>query len=103
MTKPKALINAPKIMVLIIWGADGLALAEIAPPNLRVSAKYLCEFAIPHLEARLKMRRPKPGLKCINFHWDNAPSHTAKVIIAKISELGMNQMPHPLYFPDLPI
>jgi hypothetical protein len=39
MTKPKALINAPKIMVLVIWGTDGSVLLEIVPPNLCVNAK----------------------------------------------------------------
>jgi hypothetical protein len=86
MTKPKALINTPKLMVLVIWGMDRPVLFEIEPSNLRVSAKRLYEFAIPHMEASVKMHRPKQGLKRITFHWDNAPSHTANVTIAKISE-----------------
>jgi hypothetical protein len=49
MTKPRALINTSKIMVLVIWGVDEPALVEIVPSNLRVRAKYLCEFAIPHM------------------------------------------------------
>jgi hypothetical protein len=82
-------------------GLDALALVEIVPPNLRVRAKYLCEFAIPHMETNVKTHRPKQGLKCITFHSDNAPNRTSKVMIAKISELGMNQMPHPPYSPDI--
>jgi histone-lysine N-methyltransferase SETMAR len=35
------------------------------------------------------------------FHWDHVLSQTRKVTIAKISELGMNQMPHPPYSPDI--
>jgi hypothetical protein len=77
-------------MVLVIWGVDEPALFDIVPPNLRVRAKYLCEFAIPHMETNVKTHRPKQSLKGITFHWDNAPSQTAKVTIAKISELGMN-------------
>jgi hypothetical protein len=38
----------------------------------------------------------------ITFHWDNTPSHTAKVTIAKITELGMNQMLHPPFPPCSP-
>jgi histone-lysine N-methyltransferase SETMAR len=93
MTKPKALINTQKIRVLVICGVDGPVLVEIVPPNLRVSAKYLCEIVIPAMEAKVKTHRPEHGLKAITFRWDNAPTHTAKVTIAKISELGMNQMP----------
>jgi hypothetical protein len=101
MTQPKAFINTPKIMVLFIWSVYKLALVEIVSLNLCVSAKFLCEFAIPHMEANVKTHRPKQGLECITFplHWDNTPSHTANVTIDKISELGMNQMPHPPYFP----
>jgi hypothetical protein len=78
MTRQKALIKISKIMVLVIWGVDGPALIEIVPPNLRVSAKYFCEFAIPHMEASMKTHGPKEGLKDITFHCDNVPSHTAK-------------------------
>jgi hypothetical protein len=89
MTKPKARINLPKIMTLVTWGVVGHALVEILPRNPGVSAKYWCEFTIPHREANLKVHRPKHGLKRINFQWDNAPNHTANVTIVKISELGM--------------
>jgi hypothetical protein len=94
MMKPKALINTPKIMVLIIWGAEGQALVEIFPLNLCVRTKYSCKFAIPYMEANVETHCPPQGLKGIIFHWDNAPSYTAKVTIAKISELEMNQMPN---------
>jgi hypothetical protein len=42
------------------------------------------------MEANVKTHRPKQGLKGITFYWDNAPSHTAKMTIVKISELRMN-------------
>jgi hypothetical protein len=53
------------------------------------------------MEANMKQHCSKQGLKGITFHWDNTPSHTAKVTIAKITELGMNQMLHPP-FPPFP-
>jgi hypothetical protein len=96
MSKPKPLIDPSKIIVLV---GDRPALVEIIPPNLRVSAVYLCELAILDMQANVKKHRPKQGLKHITFHWDNAASHTAKATIAQISELGMNQMPHPPYSP----
>jgi hypothetical protein len=46
--------------------------------------------------------RPKQVVKSISFPWDNAPSHAAKVAIAKISELGINQMRDPPYSPYSP-
>jgi hypothetical protein len=68
MMKPRALINTPKLMVLVICGADGPALVEIVPPNLRVSAKYLCEFTIPYMETNVKTHRTKQCLKDAAFH-----------------------------------
>jgi hypothetical protein len=78
MMKPKAWINARKIIVLVISGVDGTALVELVPLNLRLSAKYVCEVAIRHLEVSMKAYSPKQGLKGITFHWDNRPSHTSK-------------------------
>jgi histone-lysine N-methyltransferase SETMAR len=101
MTKPKALINTSRIMVLAIRGVDGRALIEIVPLNLRVGAKYLCEFAISQVEANVKTHCPKLGFNRITLDLDHAPSHIAKVMIAKIGESGMNQMPHPPYSPDI--
>jgi histone-lysine N-methyltransferase SETMAR len=88
-------------MVLVIWGVDGLALVEIVSSNLRVGAKYLCEFAISHMEANGKTHRPEQNLKGITFNSDNAPNHIAEVTIAKISESRMNQMPHLPYSPGI--
>jgi hypothetical protein len=88
-------------MVLVIWGVDGLALVEIVPSNLLIKAKYLCEFAILHMEANVKTYGPKQGFKDITFHWNNASSRIPKVRIVKISELGMNQMPHSAYSQDI--
>jgi hypothetical protein len=45
------------------------------------------------MEANVKTHRSKQGLKGIALHWDNAPSHTVKMTIAKPSELGMNPIP----------
>jgi histone-lysine N-methyltransferase SETMAR len=53
------------------------------------------------MEANAKRHRPKQGLKPITFHWDTVSSQTARMTIANISELGMNQMPHPPYAPEI--
>jgi hypothetical protein len=53
------------------------------------------------MEASVKTHRPEQGLKGMTFHWDNAPSQTAAVIIVKISELGMSRMSHPPNSPDI--
>jgi hypothetical protein len=102
MTKPKTLFKTVIIMVLVIWDVRGPALVEILPSNLRVSAKYLCKFAIRHMKSNAKTHCPKQDLKRITLHSDNVPSHRAKVTITKISELGMNQMSHSPIFKALP-
>jgi hypothetical protein len=53
------------------------------------------------MEANMTAHRPKQGLKGITFQRDNARRHIAKVAIAKISELGMNQMSHLSYSPEI--
>jgi hypothetical protein len=68
MTKSKAGINTPEIMVLVIWCVDGPGLVQIVPPNSDVRSKHLCELAISHLEINVKMHPPKEGLKGIMFH-----------------------------------
>jgi hypothetical protein len=74
-------MSSQKSWFRVIWGGGGLGLVEIISPNPRVSVKYLCEFAIPHMEANAKTHRPKQGLKRIVFHSDNASRHAPKVTI----------------------
>jgi histone-lysine N-methyltransferase SETMAR len=101
MTKPKALINAPKIMVLVIWGVDWAAPVEIVPAYLRARAKYMCDSVLLHLEVSVRACRANQGLRVITLQWDNAPSHTAKAAIAKVRDLEMKQMPDPPHSPDI--
>jgi hypothetical protein len=68
MTKPKALINAPKVMTLVVWGVDWTALVKIISPDLRFSAKCMCKSALPHLEASARAHRPKQGFGDIIIH-----------------------------------
>jgi hypothetical protein len=101
MTKPETLINAPKIFVSVIWGVDEPALAEIIPQvsvlapstyvKLQSPSESQCEDASP------KTRPPMS----ITFRLNDAPSHIAKVTVAKISELRMNQKPGPPYSLDI--
>jgi hypothetical protein len=53
------------------------------------------------MKVNVKTNHPKQGRKGITFHRDNTPSHIANVKIAKISELGMKQMPNSPYSPDI--
>jgi hypothetical protein len=53
------------------------------------------------MEANIKTHRLKQGLKRINVHWNYTPSHTTKVTVAKVNELGMNLMPHSPYSPNI--
>jgi hypothetical protein len=48
-------------------GVDSPAVIKIAPQNIRVSVKYLCEFTIPRMEANAKAHRPKQNFKNIIF------------------------------------
>jgi hypothetical protein len=50
----KGLNQHPKNHGFGQMGVDGPALVEIVSSNLRASAMYLCESAIPHMEASVK-------------------------------------------------
>jgi hypothetical protein len=102
MTKPKALTNARRIMVFVIWGVDAAALVEIVPFYLRTRAKHTCDSAPPHLEVSLRARRPNQGLTVITLQGDNALSHTAKATIEKARDLERKQMPDSPFLQTLP-
>jgi len=53
------------------------------------------------LQWALRKKRPEIPLERFILHQDNAPAHTAAATQLEISVLGMKQMSHPPYSPDL--
>ena len=70
-----------------------------------ICVPYYCtiyaEECIKEVEEHYSSRRPSRGAKGIRLLHDNARPHKAKVVSDMIASIGMIELPHPPYSPDL--
>ena len=99
--KPRADFRAKKVLYAIAFDAYG-PLAQVCVPKVEtVTRKFYSEQVITALEKRYLERRPKTGARGIKLLHDNASSHKTKLVAADIKDIGMQNLNHPPYSPDL--
>ena len=90
-----------KVIVSVFFSSNGVQSVMFLPKNERFTSEFFHINIISDLETNIKKKRPVKGLKDIILHFDNAKTHTSKASLEKLSTLGINRMPHPLYSPDI--
>ena len=88
-----------KIMYCIFFG--GRVAQILVPKGRTVTDNFYtnnCPFEVEH---QLTRRRPKTGPKGLRLLHDNARPHKTKQVLDKIASMGMVELEHPPYSPDL--
>lgn len=91
-----------KTMLCVWWDQKGVVYHELLKPGETVNTDRYRQQMI-NLNHALIEKRPEWARrhgKVILLH-DNAPPHKAKPVQDTIKTLGWEQLPHPLYSPDL--
>ncbi len=95
---PKAGLRPEKCMLSIRWSLHGVLYWELLPEIAKITGTMY----------RIQPNKLAPEIKSkgllrgkIYFQHDNARPHVAKVVNAKLQELGWKLLPHPPYSPDL--
>jgi histone-lysine N-methyltransferase SETMAR len=89
-----------KTMANVFFNETGLHI-DILPRNQKMDAEYFSEYIIPSLVSiYCPTARSCRQRKCV-VHFDNAPTHSSKVVTDKLDEQHLKRMPHPAYNPDL--
>ena len=97
-TTPKAGLHPKKRMLSVWWGVQGVLYWELVPENTTITGT-MYRAQLNKLAAEIKSKGLQRGK--IYFQHDNAKPHVAKVVNAKLQELGWELLPHPPYSPDL--
>lgn len=98
---PNRMISEQKIMIFTAFSANGFHLLEILPPKTKFTAHFLCTSILPKLDEIVRSQSHFRKNSKIYLHFDNAKSHTAKMTLDKMEQLGMIKLPHPAYSPDV--
>ena len=95
--KPKAMPSAKKIMGTVFWNAEGCILVEFLEPGKTTNAAC---YVHTLLKLRCALCDKRPGRRIMLQH-DNAQSHTARLTLEKIENMGWEVLPRPPYSPNL--
>jgi histone-lysine N-methyltransferase SETMAR len=89
-------IHRRNLMLSIFWDSDGVINIDFADRQVKINSAYYSTL----IEQTRKLRRKKKNTNLWLLH-DNAPIHTANLILEKIDRCGFSTLEHPAYSPDL--
>ena len=96
----KQALTPKKTMIIVMWGIRGFHIVEALPAGETFTGVYAAAL-IRRFDASMRKTRKKMGAKGMTIHWDNARPHKSATAVEAIREVGVLQMPHPSYSPDI--
>ena len=94
-TKPK------KTIVTIFSNPDGVQFIDVKPKGIKIKSVYFINMILQKLADLDVVKKAKNQKQQILLHFDNEPSHNAKVVESFIAKITFERIPHPPYSPDL--
>ena len=88
------------MMVFSFFDNSGVIYQHYAAVGAKVNAEYTIDV-LAAFDKSLKKKRPELVQREWFFHFDNAPTHTAKVIKEWLARKKYNVLPQAPYSPDL--
>ncbi|KAI6651357.1 Transposase [Oopsacas minuta] len=92
---------ATKVMYTIFFDAHGPVCRICTPKGQTVTGHFYATVVLPGIEKHYIERRPATGLRGIKILHDNARPHKSKEVKEKIASIGLEELEHPPYSPDL--
>jgi histone-lysine N-methyltransferase SETMAR len=87
-------------MVLAFFDSKDLIYTNYVPRGTKVIAMYIVEALGKFLKV-FKQKRPEMAARNWWFYWDNAPVHTAAMVMDWMAARQFKVIEHPPYSPDL--
>ena len=97
-TRVRKEISASKVMISVIWSANGIKSITLLPHGERFTKQFFVDRVLGDLQFFFEKHRPQRLGSGIILHLDNARPHLAD---EEMAELGITRMSHPPYSPDL--
>jgi hypothetical protein len=97
----RRLIDTPKLMVTIFWGASGIHVITFLPPGTSFNSTYFEDQVLSQFISLPVVQEARARKKAFVVHMDNSPVHRSKSVMTKIAGMPIQLAPHPPYSPDL--
>lgn len=100
---PKKAKTAPsggKVMATVFWDSQGIIYIDYLEKRKTITGQHYANF-LDKFDAVLKDKRPHLKNKKVLFHHDNAPAHSSRLVVAKLTQLRYELLSHHPYSLDL--
>ena len=93
--------RTPKVLYCIFF--DGLGpVAQIpVPKGQTLTGQFYADVVLPEVEKFYLKLRPRTGARGLKILHDNARPHKSLAVRQKIQDMGMHEVPHPPYSPNI--
>ena len=92
---------APMVMYSIFHDGYGPLCQMAVPKGQSITSNYYATQVLTEVNNFYLKRRPKCGAKGIRLLHDNVHPHKTKLVKEKINDVGMIELEHPPYSPDI--
>ena len=97
----KCTMNIKKVMYVIFFTNQGLAIQIAVPKGKSVNAKFFKGKVLHKLKKNFLNCQPATGLRGVRLLHNNALSHKVAIVRQYLKEEKVVELPHPPYSPDL--
>ena len=91
----------PKVLYTNFFDAYGPVCQIDAPKGQTITGNFYPTIVLPEIQKHYFKRRPATGLKGIKLLHDNDRPHKSKEVKETIASMGIKELEHPPYSPDL--
>ncbi|KFD51546.1 hypothetical protein M513_07596 [Trichuris suis] len=98
---PKPPLHLRKTMLIVFWSHFGIIHFKFLKAGQPITADNYCRLLEATMEKLLEKRPALASRRRVILLQDNARPHVSRKTLQKISELGMEPLPHPAYSTDL--
>lgn len=92
-----------KTMFTIFLNGKGLQLIDVKPPLTKIDSNYFITNILHKIEESDLMIKSKKWKRRLYIHYDNAPSHSSRIVKDYVIHSKLKILDHPAYSPDLSI
>ena len=91
----------PKVLYCIFFDGLGPVVQITVPKGQTLTGQFYADVVLPEEEKFYLKRRPKTGIRGLKILHDNARPHKSLAVRQKIQDMGMHEVPHLPYSPDI--
>jgi len=100
-TRERRTIGDEKVMLTVLFSRQRIWVVNFLPDGKTFDSAYMVDEILRMLDEEVRKTSPTMGLRGWRIHLDNSKPHRANATRDAMTGLGLLELPHPPYSPDI--